>query len=704
MRKHPAKLPCFWGLSMIRIKGRLIGLCLGLLGFGGLFAQIPTNCFEIESVLVDACGAGTQEGLNEMVIFQVGPANLNTADLTVTWPNTTNPWTGICQNAGTAAKVLAINNTITGCGRLIEPVGGILPAGKRVLLLASVSVDQTLHSFVNLNDTLIAIFHCGNNTGGNFANSGAGTRTLTMNFSVPLGCSDAVTYDRTLLSGGNGATVNFCWNGTANYVNYGCTAPFVQIGTNAGASQTVCNGTSVNLAGTASSCTHGVQWYGGTGTFSNPNSTTTTYTPGPGETGPVTLNLEQFTSCDTMFSSVVITFTNPPTYTLGPDTAFCGSFSYPLGPGIVGQSYAWSTGATTQNITATTAGTYALTLTSAGGCVVADTVTIGVSTITGLGLPPDDTICTTGSFFLFPSVVGSSYVWSNGASSNSISINSPGIYSLTLTSPTGCVGYDSFQLYNYPAVIANLGADTTLCPGNSLVLNADPGGNYPGATFDWSTGSSNSSISVNTAGTYAVTITSAQLCEAIDTIQVNFNSNIAIPLGPDTTICAGATLLLDAGGSGQAYNWSTGATSQTITANASGSYAVTVTFGVNCFGADTLNLTVIPNPSVNLGNDTLFCANLGLTLDAGPGNTYAWNTSATTQTINLTSGGTYSVTVTNAGNCTAVDSILVTNGVVPQVNLGPNLQLCPGQTVTLDAGTQATSYLWSTGATTQTIS
>jgi hypothetical protein len=258
-------------------------------------------------------------------------------------------------------------------------------------------------------------------------------------------------------------------------------------------------------------------------------------------------------------------------------------------------------------------------------------------------------------------------------------------------------------LYNYPAVIANLGNDTTLCPGNSLVLDADPLGNSPGASFDWSTGATTQTITVSTAGTYAVTVTSAELCVAIDTIQVNVNSNIAIPLGPDTTICAGASLLLDAGGSGQSYVWSTGATSQTITANTSGSYAVTVTFGLNCAGADTINLVVVPNPTVNLGNDTLFCSNLGLTLDAGPGNTYAWSTGATSQTISLSAGGTYSVTVTNAGNCSAVDTIVVANGVVPQVNLGPNVQLCPGQSITLDAGTQATLYLWSTGAVTQTI-
>ncbi|HEX2900669.1 MAG TPA: hypothetical protein VHS96_13185, partial [Bacteroidia bacterium] len=688
---------------MTRCKGILFSLLAFFVTLQPVVAQIPTNCFEIESILVDACGVGTLEGLNEMVIFQVGPTALNAANLSVTWPNTTNPWTGVCQNAGTTAKVTAINGTITGCGRLVEPVGGVLPAGKRVVLFSSVSVDETLHSFANLDDTLIAIFHCGNNTGGNFANTGAGIRTLTMDFSVPLGCSDVVSYDRSLLTGGNGASVNYCWNGSPTYVNHGCSAPFVRVGTNAGIAQTVCIGSPVNLGGSALSCTHRVLWSGGTGTFSNPNSLSSTYTPGPGETGVVTLTLTQFTSCSSASSTVNINFTPPPSFSLGPDTAFCGSFSFPVGPGITGQSYAWSNGPTSQNITVTSPGTYALTLTTAAGCVVADTISIGVSTLSSLGFPADDTICTTGSFFLFPSIVGSVYNWSNGANGNSITVSSPGTYSLTLTTPTGCVGFDSFQLYNYPAVVADLGNDTTLCPGSTLVLDADPQGNYPGAGFAWSTGATTQAIAVGTTGSYAVTITSTALCEAIDTVQVTINSTIAIPLGPDTAICAGASLLLDAGGSGVTYTWSTGANSQTITVNATGSYAVTVSYGLNCQGADTLNLVVNPNPTVNLGNDTLYCPATGLTLDAGPGNSYLWNTGAMTQTLPLTAGGTYSVTVTNSGNCIAIDTVLVGQGMDPQVSLGPNVQLCPGQSIVLDAGTQATTYLWSTGATTQAI-
>jgi gliding motility-associated-like protein len=201
------------------------------------FAQIST-CFEIESILVDACAPTGQEGLNEMVRFHVGPNSLNASDLNVTWATTSNPWTGVCQTPETADIVSQLNATIVSCGILIEPVGGVLPANSKVLLISSSSMDVNSNSFAGLSDTLYILFHCSNNSTGNFANynSAGGLRTLSMNFSSPVGCSDVVSYDRGQLvnQSGNigsedGATANFTPDGTASYTNVGCSAPFIPI-------------------------------------------------------------------------------------------------------------------------------------------------------------------------------------------------------------------------------------------------------------------------------------------------------------------------------------------------------------------------------------------------------------------------------------------------------------------------------------------
>lgn len=178
-----------------------------------------------------------------------------------------------------------------------------------------------------------------------------------------------------------------------------------------------------------------------------------------------------------------------------------------------------------------------------------------------------------------------------------------------------------------------------------------------------------------------------------------------VNLGNDTTICAGSSITLDAGNSnpGSTYAWSTGASTQTITASTSGTYVVTVTDG-NCTANDTIIITVATNPTVLLGNDTAICNGNSITLDAGAGaSSYSWNTGETTQTITVDTSGTYSVTITNAAGCSGFDSILVTVNANPTVDLGGDTTICEGESITLDAGAGADSYLWNTGDSTQTI-
>jgi gliding motility-associated-like protein len=211
-------------------------------------SQTITTCFEINRILVDACPS--DEGLNEQVSFQVGPNALNTSDLQVVWPNASNSWSGVCQDATTSSKVAQLNGTVNSCGFIREPQNGILPANSKVLLFTSAAADVSGLSFAGLSDTLYIIFHCGGSVAGNFANYGTGIRTLTMSFSNPAGCSDAVSYDRELLinqagqpCAENGATVLFTHTGEASYISDGCNpfsepSPISAEWTNPG---TVCN-------------------------------------------------------------------------------------------------------------------------------------------------------------------------------------------------------------------------------------------------------------------------------------------------------------------------------------------------------------------------------------------------------------------------------------------------------------------------------
>ena len=160
---------------MIRIS-YLLSITIFLFVLSNTKAQ---NCIEVETILVDACDNFDPgiEGLNEMFRFRVGsdPINISEIQLFDGWPSVDiNPqltFGGFVQNASTQSKTIELNGTITGCGLLIEPINGLLPAGARVLAITSYQVSATLNSFADLTDTLFVIYHQHNSqAGGHFLN------------------------------------------------------------------------------------------------------------------------------------------------------------------------------------------------------------------------------------------------------------------------------------------------------------------------------------------------------------------------------------------------------------------------------------------------------------------------------------------------------------------------------------------------------
>jgi gliding motility-associated-like protein len=320
-------------------------------------AQIPSNCFAIQGILVDACGV--REGENEMVSFQIGPNDLNVSNITVAWPPATNPYLGICQDATTAVKVAAFNRTIQRCGLIVEPVAGVLPAGRKVILFCSEAVDTTLSSFASLQDTIVAIFQCVGNTQGHFKNFGiaTGTRAMTISFSSPAGCSETVTYnpeslrDQTgALAAQDGEGVHFTNSGVASYYWGPCMPPVIAPFINAGSNISICRNTvTAHLSGSSNNI-QGLHWFGGQGTFGRTDTLRTTYTPSPLDVFPLYLYLSRkICATDSIVDSVLITL-GPPA-PLNVSARLCGGQSYSVG---------------THTYTAT--GIYSDTLLSSGGC------------------------------------------------------------------------------------------------------------------------------------------------------------------------------------------------------------------------------------------------------------------------------------------------------------------------------------------------
>ncbi len=703
-------------------------------------AQIPTSCFEIESVLVDGCD-GPLEGQNEMVRFVVGNTSLNSANLSVSWPNTGNAWLGICQNASTAAAVAQINATITMCGYLKEPTAGVLPAGSKVILVTSTAFNPLAQSFTNLSDTLYIIFQCSGNTAGHFANFGTGTRTLTMTFSSPAACSDVVTYNRALLTTQSGAfgaqdggAVEFSWSGTATYVNMGCQAPFIPLTVDAGPSITICAG-GASLQGSITGTTSSFFWQGGSGTFSNPNSLTTTYTPSASESGALILTLGAITTChDTILDSVTVTISSisPPTAN---SVSYCqGAISSALA--ATGTNLLWYTssiGGVGSSIAPTpssaVAGTtnYYVTQTN-NGCESARTiltVTVNPLPIANAGL--DKNIpCGVASVILngSSSTANTSYNWigpgilSNGNSLNP-AVNSAGTYYLTVSTVNSCSSIDSVIVTQSSSLNVTTSVTPVTCFGASDgTASATVTNGVAPYSYSWSP-SGGSSVNANglSFGNYTITVTDQNLCVATATANIIQPPAIIASIVNTPVTCYngnnGAATVTPSGGTiPYLYSWSpsggSGATASNLIA---GTYTVTVNDAHGCIF--TSSSIVITQPSTILAatttNTSSTCGQNNGSASVFPTGgtspyTYSWSPlggNAANATGLLQ--GIYSVMVADANSCTIMVNTTITNlsSIAASVSTSP--LNCFGDTtgtasVTV-TGSTSYSILWNTGQT-----
>jgi gliding motility-associated-like protein len=264
--------------------------------------------------------------------------------------------------------------------------------------------------------------------------------------------------------------------------------------------------------------------------------------------------------------------------------------------------------------------------------------------------------------------------------------------------PAGCL----FSLYICNPVVpaggtVDLGNDTTLCPGNNLLLDAT----VAGSTYHWQDNSTNSTFNVTTPGTYYVAVNTG--CGIIyDTIVVNFTNSAVVDLGPDQSICAGNTVLLDATFPGATYAWQDASTNPTFNVTATGTYFVEVS---NICGTDydTIVVNIAPSPVVDLGPDQSLCPGDTLMLDvATTGATYLWNDHTTNPTYLVTTPGTFWVEL-DLNGCIGADTINVSFGTAASVDLGNDTTICLPNSYILNGSTPGSTYLWQDNSTNPTL-
>jgi hypothetical protein len=285
---------------------------------------------------------------------------------------------------------------------------------------------------------------------------------------------------------------------------------------------------------------------------------------------------------------------------------------------------------------------------------------------------PASTISTSRPNITFEQPATMTYTWSPAIELSAANISNPianvtSTRTYTITGLTsGCMTYDTVQIFVKPTPTPNLGNDTLFC-SLPVVLNANTTAN----SYLWNNASIGSSLNITTPGKYWVRGTNTNGCSNTDTIQVGLGSSPIVTLGPDTAFCQGSNLNLYAGAVlGNSYTWNTGATTSSISVNTPGTYSVLVTNTIGCQSSDIINISSKAKPSVSLvfNGTTTFCKDDNtvkvLTEGTPSGGTYIGAAvSSNTFSANQAGQGSHIIlyTITGSNGCsnTAKDTLTV---------------------------------------------
>lgn len=456
--------------------------------------------------------------------------------------------------------------------------------------------------------------------------------------------------------------------------------------------------------------------------------------------GSYTVTVSFGTTCSATASFNVANQPNTPTISSTTTPTVCelanGGINVSVSGGVTPYTFAWSNGATTEDLTNILAGSYTVTVTGANGCTSTSSISVTNSNppITIPGVVTANTTCNggNGAINITPSPTtppgGGSYTfsWTNGATTEDLSNIPPGQYGVTINGGGACTATANFNVPDQPNA-PNLSATTTpsVCGLSNGDINLSVSGGITPYTFVWSNGATTEDLDDVLAGSYTVTVTGGNGCTASTTVPLT-NNNPAITISGTTapnTTCSGGNGSISINispnipppGGSYVINWSNGSTATNLVGLTPGTYTVTVDGGGACTQTASFTIPDQPNnPVLNPSITPSFCnqsnggANVSVSNGVGPF-TYLWSDGSSGTGITGVPAGSYSVTVTGANGCTATTPINITNTnvsitVTPTVtpntvcvgpgNGGISIQVQPG----------GLNILWSTGATGTSIS
>lgn len=384
------------------------------------------------------------------------------------------------------------------------------------------------------------------------------------------------------------------------------------------------------------------------------------------------------------------------------DTALCPGESFTASAPL-GHAYLWSTGATSSSIHVATLNKYWVQVTNNCSISVSDTFLV-VSKDTPIApFALGDVQLCPGTSYLVSGPPGYTYLWSTGATTQDIYVNTAGTYWLRASNLCGTSFTDTFTATAIPTVQPFDIRDTALCPGETAALRG-PAGYY----YQWSTGSNAIATNVATPGKYWLLIRDDCGLTYTDTFVVTDKN---IPITPfdirDTALCPGESFTASGPAGYTSYLWNTGATTSSIIIGAPGTYWLKISNDCGTSYTDTIhvadrNVPIVPFDIADI--EVCFTGNYAVSAPLGAEH-YLWSTGATTPVITITTPGRYWVELSNGCGLVYRDTFMLTDKNIPIVPFSINdTVMCLGDSYAVSAPPGFAGYAWSTGATTQDVS
>gem|GEM_PF-678781 len=578
---------------------------------------------------------------------------------------------------------------------------------------ASVSITQPSALTASATATQITCNGAANGSATATASGGTGTKTFTWS------------------NGQTGATANNLAPGTytvtATDAN-GCTAQSSVTVTqpsaltaSATATQISCNGLA-NGSATATAS-------GGTGSktfsWSNGQSGATVNNLAP---GTFTVTATDANGC-TSQASVTITQPSVLTASVTATQITCngsanGSATATASGGTGSKTFSWSNGQVGSTVGNLAPGTFTVTTTDANGCTVQNSVSITQPTLLTTTTTATQITCgATDNGIITASATGGTgtktFSWSTGQTGATINNLAPGEYFVTATDANGCTSQSQNEIFEPEGFSISATKTNVTCNGaaNGTATVTPSGGNLP-IIYQWTNGQTGAVATDLSPGVHTVNATDAGGCTAQTAVSITQPTAVTTSATAVQITCNGANngsaTATASGGTGtKTFAWSTGQTGATAGNLPPGAHTVTATDANGCTAQSTVTITQPSALTITVTANQITCngANNGsatATVSGGTGNkTLSWSNGQSGAIANNLAPGTFTVTATDANNCSTQAAVTITQPSVLTASATATQVTCASAsiataTVTASGGTGSKTFLWSNGQTTAT--